>query len=181
MSQIQHRLVSPGWRRVRGFQVFFLMNWRDQDRASSSLLYEMKEARWESLYRPFARQMVAATPSELYDRAVLIPLPSSTGRLHSRLLAQSLSALTGADVVDALHLKEAVRQPGKRRVERMKRQMEVESTVEKLHSYTTVLFIDDVITTGSTMTAAKVALGLRKGVYGLTLFSRALSTKFASL
>lgn len=181
MAHIECRLISPGWRRLETLPVFSLMSWKNKDSASEKLLYEVKENKGSSLLEPFAEKIVSSVDPRIFTEGVLLPLPSSTGRLHSQLLAQTLSMFTGAATVDPLRLREATRQPGKRKTERMERQMEASPiAVEKLHSYTTVLLIDDVVTTGATMAAARAALRPINRVYGLTLFSRALSTKFAS-
>lgn len=162
--------------------VFSLMNWRNKDLASEEILYEVKENQSPLLLHPFAKRMISFLDPKLFTRAALLPIPSSTGRKHSQLLAESLSLLAGAAILDGLILFEKDRQPGKGRQERRQRKIGASpALLRELHSYTTVLLIDDVVTSGGTMEAARKALGIDPKVYGLTLFSRVLSTEFASI
>ncbi len=126
--------------------------------------------------------MIGALPAEFFLEGIFIPIPSSTGRKHSELLAKALSEWTGLEMLNGLDISGKERQPGKSKQDRKARKIEFKSEEIKkfLLSYKTVILVDDVVTTGSTMEAASRTLNRSQRVYGLTLFRRDLSTKFAT-
>jgi len=169
---MRHALPRPRWERIEELSVFSLIAWgRDNETPCRALLYDLKESQDLRLFRFWSREWVRRLPPDTFHNAVLVPVPSSTGRLHSFLLARCLAETTGLEMVEALALGKEERQPGKSRRERMKRRLRLKEGVDLL-SYKSVLLIDDVTTSGATLLGCKKALRGSQKVAALTVFRR---------
>lgn len=174
------------WRRVKQLSVISLVEWGESfELANRTLVYHLKESRNPNDFFEFARLLILRLPKELLEDSLFIPIPSSTGRRHSTLLASALSQLTGRPVAELLKLNgnTPTRQPGLSRAERKKRSFTIANPGDNLPYYKTVLLVDDVVTTGASLLGAQIALEALdqspERVLGLALFDRVLRTTFA--
>jgi len=143
-------------------QAWALFDWfPDQDRKISKLMITLKGGRPASAFDFYAQAFVAKMPlADLPSNAVFLPCPNSKGRNHALIWANSLSKLLGIPVIQALEsMPGSSSQKHKSRSERQKIEFIKKAILRHKH----VIFIDDIITTGATATAAKKALGLTAG------------------
>ena len=177
---LSHGFYNLTWRTLDQIKVVSLATWDEQfDLLSREILYEVKENRSLSLFNEFSRTLISKVPCEYFERAAFVPVPSSTGRVHSSLFAQCLARWSGGDFVDVLSLALQKRQPGQTLAQRRTRRISVSANFD-LQNYKTVIFVDDVVTSGSTLTAAAMTLPKEQPRIGMTLLNRALRTEKSS-
>ncbi|MCL4352939.1 ComF family protein [Patescibacteria group bacterium] len=118
---------------------------------------------------------------ELDSSAILIPIPLHASRFRKRgynqaeILAQELGAKLGLSKIDALerakntHSQAGLRE--KERIKNMKGAFRLKKYAAKIVHGKTAFLVDDILTTGSTLTEAANVLkrGGAKTVFGLTL------------
>ena len=97
---------------------------------------------------------------------LLVPIPSSTGRNHSLYFAKNLSKLTGMPYKQVLSYVKTDQptqsQKQKNKQERAEQLFVIdEKFTDIIQSYKGIVFVDDIITTGATYTAAQQAVRLR--------------------
>ncbi|WP_413585785.1 ComF family protein [Bdellovibrio sp. HCB274] len=108
-----------------------------------------------------SRRIHKALPTR---RIILIPAPSSTGRTgdHAYQWAQALGKATGAEICLCLTKKTRAHQRGATRENRVQVEFALDensSMVSEFWSDALWVFVDDIVTTGSTALAAYEALG----------------------
>jgi predicted amidophosphoribosyltransferase len=107
-----------------------------------------------------ANRMEWLAPGHLLGGAV-VPVPAAPSRLRRRgfdpagELAAALAARLGAELSPCLARRGSGHQVGRRRVERISHPPRIEAIAETPRS---VLLVDDVLTTGATLTSCAMAL-----------------------
>ena len=145
--------------------IISLYSWKPQvSDLISSYVYYLKS--------PFSLPAWAVISKELlksgslnYDHleTLIIPIPSSTGRNHSLYFAKTLSKITKRPYKQVLSYEKTDQsdqsQKHKNKLERAKQSFSVdENFTDILQSYQCIIFVDDIITTGATYTAAQRAI-----------------------
>jgi len=132
----------------------------------ANVIKSFKFKRNRALARPLARLMAAQLPY-LKDAPLIVPIPTATERVrqrgydHTLKLAAEVSALTGWPLAEHLRRKGQSRQVGARRVGRIEQLKGAFRPIRvDLLSGQPVLLIDDVVTTGATMSEAARVLKL---------------------
>jgi hypothetical protein len=133
------------------------------------IAYKLKESDQQAIETAAAAMAIHVTPL-----SILVPIPNSKGSTESNLsLANEISKLTGASIVDALFRSEPVESSMNRR---LRGEPGIEAHQHKMQSLFNfspdkdVLFIDNVLTTGRTADGARLAT---KGVGRLLAYAKA--------
>jgi hypothetical protein len=133
------------------------------------IAYKLKESDQQAVETAAAAMAIHVTPL-----SILVPIPNSKGSTESNLsLANEISRLTGASIVDALYRSEPVESSMSRR---LRGESGIEAHQHKMQSRVdfspsqNVLFIDNVLTTGRTADAARLAT---KGIGSLLAYAKA--------
>lgn len=156
-----------------GFPLITLFDWGDELYALPRLVMALKEGENASLWFDFAdvlSDQVGKIPDPLF-----IPIPSrrKTKVDHAYLWAKALNDRFGGEVRTLLKRVDTTAQKQKNKFERQKIHFELDGTIG--NSFKTVILVDDLIASGSTMRAAISALQpLKKEVWGMGLVRRSL-------
>ena len=147
---------------------FSLYSWQPQvSDVISSYVYYLKSIfsypAWSVISEEFLNSM---KPEVNNQKTLLVPIPSSTGRNHSLYFAKNLSKLTGMPYKQVLsyvktdHPTQSQKQKNKQ--ERAEQSFVIdEKFTDIIQSYRGIVFVDDIITTGATYTAAQQAVRQR--------------------
>jgi predicted amidophosphoribosyltransferase len=152
-------LREPITRNAGDYHIRSLFSWRrNGPRALSWLLRSLKQEDQVLPWREIAVWLVSsfALPSE---DCLLVPIPSQRGRPNHALgLARALSDMLGFPVREALAQGGGGEQKRRRGYERSS--IEFERAIWNFHKENhKILIVDDVVTTGSTVRGAYLALG----------------------
>lgn len=170
-EQLLERFQSAAPERREQDIAVSLFNWIPGDGAKISRLVrhlkgDHQASEWRWIARAWLGQGVwpSHRKSARAKALVLVPMPSPTGRLHALHFARGFAEELGAEVCDYLRLDGApahAEQKNLRRWSRRRRRLRCREdiTLSELKAKTIVL-IDDVVTTGSTVRAARQALRL---------------------
>jgi predicted amidophosphoribosyltransferase len=152
-ENLQHFTIEP--RKIPGVSLF---DWYpNEDRKLSKLMISLKGGRLSKTFDYYAQAFVSRLGAiELEENTVLVPCPANSQRKHAFTLAQSISILVGAPIDSCLQKEEQhTSQKSKSRAERQKTEMTCLRNLSRKH----VIFIDDIVTTGSTVLSARNAIG----------------------
>ncbi|PIS10519.1 MAG: hypothetical protein COT73_08945 [Bdellovibrio sp. CG10_big_fil_rev_8_21_14_0_10_47_8] len=162
-----HPAVSVDW--VQDIRVSYLFHWvPDSDRQVSRLLLSLKGGRPQSAIQFYCEQFLARAEicGDLRN-SILVPCPSHRGRDHALVLAEEFSKVLDIPVHLAL---ERASDPGQQRRLDLRSREKIRfkscSNLREKH----VIFIDDIVTTGATVMAARRAM---KGISGFEVWTLA--------
>lgn len=152
--------------------IYSLISWKSQNHTFISTLVQSLKGNhnhlgWSLVVQVILREMILKGFFSRFKIDVVVPAPShNPQRQHAQVLAKALSRSLGVPTdLDLLQFKEnsknlwfdpkmSYRQTFKSKPERANIKM-----IAKPHLYKNILFVDDICTTGATITAAKKALG----------------------
>ncbi len=142
-----------------------LYSWRPQESdLISSYVYYLKSIFSYSAWSIISKEFLNSLKLEMNSQnTLLIPIPSSTGRNHSLYFAKHLSELTTIPYKQLLSYSKnsglSQSQKHKNRLERADQSFKIdEKFTDIIQSYGSIVFVDDIITTGATYTAAQQAV-----------------------
>jgi predicted amidophosphoribosyltransferase len=121
----------------------------------SRYVHLLKSPLAEPLWHELSRYYV--TPKETQSQLLFVPIPSRKNRKHSLFFAQGLADKFGGNVLEALQISspDTREQKQKSRAERQKIRFSVnEEFTDLLYQASTIVLVDDVITTGASYEAA---------------------------
>lgn len=172
MSAPQNHCRTP-----QGFAHTYLFRWRPKESDGlSALILALKEHRLEATFDFYAKHLLRRVFFE--GSEILIPAPSTNPkRRHAHNLAKSIARRTGLMVQDPLIHPEGFQQKGRSKTQRRALQFTANEnltwSMPQAHSPPSkIVFVDDVLTTGSTAMAAYRALGCPTNFVVLSLLYR---------
>lgn len=167
---------------VRGVQCLGLYRWRrDRNRILNRLAVALKGTKQADAWKYYAERFLGEwVLSEVISRdAVFVPCPAKNGgQDHAYLFARALSRLTGLPLAPLLELIDVTEQ---KRLTKLERQQRAESRFRinkliyekfSLNKVRTIYFVDDIITSGSTLHAAHTQLKKLGHVKAISLIIR---------
>ncbi len=167
---------------VQGVSCLGLFRWqRDNNRILNRLAVVLKGRFQKTAWDYYAERTLSEwlKVERLLETAILVPCPSRDGQKdHSYLFAEALARLTQLPLVSALAREDGKEQKGLSRMDRQTRSLKRfrlnKEAIEKiaLVGPVTIYFIDDIITTGSTVAAAKFYLSRLGHVKAISLIIR---------
>jgi predicted amidophosphoribosyltransferase len=163
---------------VNGLKVQSCYDWYpDENRILSIVIKNLKGNQHQQYYQFYALYMSLYLKIDLSEPWVVVPCPEkSHQRKHAFHLAAALSRLTNLPLKDCLSYSESEDTEG--RISQKDRSRNERKTIKMTthqSSLSHVIFIDDVITTGSTARAAYLALNSPKEFFVSTLALRRLA------
>ncbi len=158
-------------------RLHYWIDWRPETKIGSVwarylrlLKYERNPQAWTWLAKEFVKRMKSAVD---FPQVVFTAAPSRHSRDHAHHFASGLAAASGAEFVpSAFRLVDFSPQKEKSSKERSQRSLLL---IRPLPAAKTLIFVDDVLSTGSTALAAHQALGNPNDFHVWTLAYRRLS------
>ncbi len=146
---------------IRGAKLITLMIWNpNQSDLLSNLIIHLKRSD-DKTWSLLAQEFLLNRRLEILKDAILVSLVSDGNKSHGQMWGQSLSDLTGIPHIRALskvkNQNESQSQKGKNRSQRQVLELSMIVDISVL-SNKKVIFVDDVVTTGATLLAARKAL-----------------------
>ncbi len=133
-----------------------LFEWHpDQDRRLSKLMLQLKGGRLQTSFDRYAEKFVSRMPAIDCLNSILVPCPGKSRRLHSQALARAFSQILDIPIFDLLEKNSQKAQKGRTKRDREKTKFTLKAPIP---SRKHVIFIDDIVTSGSTAHAAAQAL-----------------------
>ena len=148
------------------FELTCLWNWNNKNsELLKNLIYSLKQGGLEDAYFKIASELAykfhKSSPSYVDKYSYLIPAPARDPKRlkmdHAYQLASALSQCSGIKLLPILERKNTFSQ--KRRSREHRQSIQFEKTSALPQDCTRVIFVDDLVTTGSTASAAHAALG----------------------
>lgn len=174
---IQEQLIQKKLRH------YFLIKWVPwQSDLLSKLIYQLKNNKSPVAWQYYAQQFVLALsddlPADCFD--AIVPLPGSTqSSSHSILFANAIAAVLGCPVLNCL-VKSSGQLAQKNQTAKQRRELtntiflreKDEFFTQEMFKNMRVLYVDDILTTGSTFIQSHQALQSRSDSCIFTLFHR---------
>ncbi len=155
----------------------YLFRWEEENKLIGSLIYGLKGGCCGSSVTRILGNLVGESWLENLDECVLVPSPPTSlgSRDHAYVIAEALSDLYGGSLRTPLRRTGDLAQKKLAKTVRKEKQLGLDPdyTPSDLNTRR-IIFIDDVITTGSTAQAAFVALGRPRNFSVLAMAYRPL-------
>ncbi len=138
----------------------------------SSYVYYLKSIFSYPAWSVISKEFLNSVKLEMnVQSTLLVPIPSSTGRSHSLYFTKNLSKVTGMPYKQVLSYVKTDQptqsQKQKNKQERAEQLFVIdEKFTDIIQSYKGIVFVDDIITTGATYTAAQQAVRQRLNGHG---------------
>ena len=171
-SELMSRIEPMYWRQGREHDSYALLDWNGlNDNFVRPLVYSMKGGRNPELRRELVALLASRVAVEdVHDFEILIPPTSSHQANHAECVAKDLLACLGwKKDINSLRTFQPLT-PLKNRTRSERKHLKFE---RNLRLGDKIVFIDDVITSGSTAQAAYEAMGKPQHFKIITLWSRA--------
>lgn len=142
-----------------------LFTWREDDELVGRLIYCLKGGGLEAACTRLVEWILMYVEKKELEGAVFVPAPPrANGQVdHAALLAKCFSKITGRPHLSSLERVNIKRQKQLNRSERQKNTLRLSGIESReINSKQSIIFIDDVVTTGATAQAAYLALGKPK-------------------
>lgn len=153
----------------------YLVAWpRGESNLLSQMVYRLKDGRSAAALSFYVQMLYEKLKNEIswsQYRAIVPIAGSRATSIHARLLAEELSALCGLPVWDLLQKSSAFEQKKLSLSERRQR-MKVTVKAPLPEHFTKLIFVDDILTTGSSFKQSRIALNANEENLILTLFYR---------
>ena len=153
-----------------------LFHWRpDEDRQISKLLKSLKGGILDESFEYYAQEFLTQKkPSQLPVKTVLVPCPGKRPD-HAWALAFQFSKLLSLPISDILEKPHGQKkhQKDKSKHERSRLRFSCQETMRDKH----VIFIDDIVTTGASVKAARKAIGACQSFRVWALAQRVVSLR----
>lgn len=164
-------------REVKGISCLSLFRWqRDKNRILNRLSLALKGPLQEPAWNYYGERFLAEWQKTDFPgtSAAFVPCPTTTGiKDHAYLFAQALSQLTGLPLVEALKRTDVKEQ---KRMSRVQRQDNIGTKFilnrDISEKFSHIYFVDDIITTGTTVQAAEIHLKKFGHVKAISLIIR---------
>ncbi len=152
-----------------GLKITSLFSWEpNSNRLLSNLLMAQKDGNLSSAIEYYAKILASKAKPVAQDRSIyFIPCPAGApDRNHAQILAEKIAEAVGASVLECLiwadsSIEPKIEQKKAKLRERQNRSLRlVRSAIPPDFGKAHVIFIDDIVTTGSTAKAAKNALAI---------------------
>lgn len=161
---------------------FYLFEWiPGESDLLSSMIYQLKSDRCVKALRFYMNALILEIlEGHFGDYNCVLPLPGSKkSSTHSNSLADEVAQVTGLIKAD-LFLKEKLETQQKKLSSLLRRQVEIKTCALRRHELFTSLqsdklnpiYVDDILTTGSTLKASMKVLNTKKNACVVTLFYR---------
>ncbi len=142
-----------------------LFCWRQEDAILGELIYSLKGGDLADANDRLARSILTSVESHELTDVAFVPAPSKNLEQpdHAYMIAKSLSNLSGRPLIKALQRVDEDSQKQLNRSERLRSKLALNAgfSIEQ-GRIQSIIFIDDVVTTGATAHAAHLALGKPK-------------------
>jgi predicted amidophosphoribosyltransferase len=166
--------------KINGFNLIYLFNWKpDENRPLSMLLEDMKKGgnptRSKYYGLKLLSQFLCIHPN--VTSATIVPAPARIPgeNDHAYLLAESIHQATGWKINTSLRRLDLHSQKHKNRQERRQTELSSESFSIDRDDSKPIVFVDDIVTTGSTAEAAYKALQRPTQFFILSIAHRRLA------
>ena len=160
-------LANRLWKKIDEYRldITSLFCWREGDEIISELIYSLKGGGLKEANERLARWILASVEPKDLVGVTFVPAPARElgQRDHASMLAKSLSDLSCRPLVGALQRIDIDTQKHLSRSDRLMSKLDLSGamSVEEANKQS-IIFIDDVVTTGATAQAAYLAMGRPK-------------------